>query len=49
MFVGKSVNKPEIICVPRVKCFQDFLSDANNSISYKSFVCTQLTGFKYCF
>ena len=41
------LNKPEIICLHKDKWFQVLLSNINNLIQDKTFVCTQLNGFKY--
>ena len=46
---SKYNNKPELIVLHTVKWFQIFLSNMNNSIYYKSFVCTLWNGFKYCY
>ena len=32
-----------------VKWFYVFISNTKNSIFYKSFVCTELNGFNYCY
>ena len=39
----------ELICLLTVKWFQVFLSNTDNSIQYQSFVCTQLSSFKYSY
>ena len=38
----------ELICSLTAKWLQLLLSNSNNSISYQSFVCIYLNGFKYC-
>ena len=43
------LNKLELICLHTVKWFQVLLSNSYNFISYESFVCIQLNGFKYCY
>ena len=40
------LNERKFILLYTVKCLQVFLSPVNISIYYKSFVCTQLNGFK---
>ena len=48
-FVDTFFNEPELILLYTVKWFQVFLLSMNISIYYLSFVCTQLSGFKYCY
>ena len=36
------------MCLNTSKLFQVLLSNTNNSISYQSFVYSQLNSFKYC-
>ena len=46
-FVDTFLNEPELILLYPVEWFQVFLSNTIISIYYKSFVCSQLNGFKY--
>ena len=41
------LNEPKLILLHTVKWFQEFLSNMNNSIYSKSFICTQLNGYTY--
>ena len=47
-FLIKFLNKPKLFFfLPTILWFQEFVSNPNNSI--RSFVCTKLNGFKYCY
>ena len=41
------LNESDLICLHTVKWFQVLICNTYNPISYYSFVCTQLNGFKY--
>ena len=47
-FLDTFLNESELHILYSVKWFQEFLSHTNISIYNKSFICTQLNGFKHC-
>ena len=47
-FEDNILNKPELICLHMVKCFQVLLSKTNNSIQHCLFVCVQSSPSPRC-